>query len=337
MGAGAELRQAVLDEIQARFPLEADPYGALARRLGATRQDVLDAVSQLRADGLIRSITASLSSRHLGYSARLCALAVEGGEEDIDRAADLVSAHPEITHNYLRNDRYNLWFTMIGPSEGHLDDLLARIRRETGVEDAIGLPSAGIFKIRVDFSKAGRTGQARGQHEVESVVHYDARPFDAADPFDIALVRWAQTDSAGDEPFAEAAAYVSAELGAHVDEQHVIERLREWKSAGVLRRFGAMVKHRKMGFLFNGMTVWQVQPDKLRAVGLCFAELPFVSHCYARKPAPTWPYNLYAMVHGKTQAEMDAQVDEMRALSGLEPKVLVSTKEYKKATPIYFA
>ena len=116
----------------------------------------------------------------------------------------------------------------------------------------------------------------------------------------------------------------------------MLQRLSEWKSQGLVRRFGAFVRHQKLGYTFNGMTVWNVPGEQSDEIGRTFAALPYVSHCYARRPAATWPYNLYAMVHATTQEELDAYVDEMKRLANLDARVLVSTKEFKKALPVYF-
>ena len=356
--AAASTHKLVLDEIQSGFPLTHDPYATLAERLGLARADVISTIESLREDGTIRQICASLSSRKLGYTSTLCAMAVRGEQQEVDRIANLVSAHTEVTHNYLRDAEPNLWFTAIAPSEAHLAHLVREIASETGVE-VLNLPVTALYKIRVDFGAApaslnqapagkasgsanglerfpaGKTiGDARGQAPPGKPAE---APFDAENAFDVALVRWAQKDVTAEHPFSEAAAFVALQTGdATVDESRVIARLEEWKRQGLIRRFGAFVRHRKLGYAFNGMTVWDIPADKEREVGLRFAELPFVSHCYGRSRLETWPYNLYAMVHGKTRQELDAYVDQLKAIANAEPRILVSTKEYKKALPTYF-
>ena len=138
-------------------------------------------------------------------------------------------------------------------------------------------------------------------------------------------------------PFADAAAYVAGETGdPTVSEEGVIRRLREWKAAGTVRRFGAFVHHRKLGYAFNGMTVWDAPEDEVDDLGRAFAALPFVSHCYKRVRHDTWSYNLYAMVHAKSQEELDGYVAQMREMTGHDALVILSTKEFKKSLPVYF-
>ena len=171
----------------------------------------------------------------------------------------------------------------------------------------------------------------------------DARAFDGDDAFDVALVRWAQDDVVFDadgtlveRPFEQGAALIARQIGREVAEDEVIDRILELKALKVIRRFGAMVKHQKMGFAFNGMTVWNVDDDRLDEVGAAFAEKPYVSHCYTRLAQPTWPYKIYAMTHAQTQDELDGYVAELADIAQAEPLVLVSTKEYKKVSMRYF-
>lgn len=317
------MRQRVLDAIQSGFPLEHDPYGVLASQLELTREQVIDTVASLRADGTIRRIGASFTSRKLGYSSTLCALAAPGDEAEVDRVAALVSAHSEVTHNYLRDGAFNVWFTVIAASPAEVSGILDSIREETGCE-VLSLPATRVYKIQVDFSRKAKQSSPR---ETPSSAERVARSFDAGDPFDVALVRAVQGDlGEGEFPFSE--------LG--LDEEQVLSRLREWKADGTVRRFGAFVRHRQMGFAFNGMTVWDVPAADCERVGQAFSELACVSHCYERPRSDAWPYNLYGMVHARTQEELDAHVAEMRALSGLDCQVLVSRKEYKKTSPVYF-
>ncbi|MBR0406394.1 MAG: radical SAM protein [Eggerthellaceae bacterium] len=347
-------RKLVLDEIQSGFPLEHDPYGTLAERLGLTRAQVLDSVEALRADRTIRQVCASLSSKKLGYTSTLVAVKVSGDQDAVDRAAELISAHPEVTHNYLRPAEFNVWFTAIAPSKERLEQLVCEVAAETGCDDILNLPVTAMFKIRVDFSKHGQERQVKTMNPKDAHAGATCSPklakkaecahrrafgkasFDVADPFDVSLVRCISRDARGEHPFQDAARFVASEIGEAVSEERVISRLEQWKSEGLLRRFGAFVRHQKLGYAFNGMTVWNVPDERACEIGHAFAHLPYVSHCYCRPYSEKWPYNLYTMVHAKSQEELDGYVEQMKEMCGLEARVLVSTKEYKKTLPVYF-
>lgn len=323
------VEERVLDEIQSGFPLDHDPYGALANRLDLPRDQVVSAVAHLRDDGSIRQICASISSRKLGGTSTLCGLKIEGPQERIDAVAELISAHPEVTHNYQRDDEYNIWFTPIAESPERLHALIEEIKEEAHCDDFLNLPVTRMHKIRVDFGKKGRL-----RLEKSAALH---KPFDSSDPFDVAFIRWAQSDMVGEHPFEDGARLIGREIGDEgITEKRVINRLIELQSEGVIRRFGAFVRHRKLGYTFNGMTVWNAEDAEAFEIGQSFAALPYVSHCYERARAEGWPYNVYAMVHAKTQDELDAYVLEMKELSGLDARVILSVKEYKKSLPLFF-
>ena len=347
----AKVEETVLGTIQSGFPIVPDPYGTLAEQLGLERDEVEKALLDLREEGLVRRIGASFDSKRLGYSSTLCALAAP--PERADEVAAIINAYPGVTHNYLRENRYNIWFTLITRSSEDRARILGQIVEQSGCGDLLDMPATKMYKIRVDFGKghgkkateAKAKAKDAGEHVAGrfGAAATDARAFDGDDAFDVALVRWAQGDVAFDadgalveRPFEQGAALVGKQIGREVTENEDIVRILELRALKAIRRFGAMVKHQKMGFAFNGMTVWNVDDGRLDEVGAAFAEKPYVSHCYTRLAKPTWPYKIYAMAHAQTQDELDGYVAELGEIAQAEPLVLVSTKEYKKVSMRYF-
>jgi DNA-binding Lrp family transcriptional regulator len=125
---------------------------------------------------------------------------------------------------------------------------------------------------------------------------------------------------------------IAEQLGVTADE--VIARMRRMQELGVIRRIGAVPNHYKLGYRFNGMTVWNVPDDKIDELGQKIGRLDFVSHCYHRpRHLPLWPYNLFAMVHGRTQEDVDRQIGQIEEILGadnLGSEVLYSTRILKK-------
>jgi DNA-binding Lrp family transcriptional regulator len=122
-----------------------------------------------------------------------------------------------------------------------------------------------------------------------------------------------------------------------LDEEQVIERVRAWQESGVIRRFGARVNHRSLGYAANGMSVWDAPDERVDEAARHMAERPEVSHCYLRARQPGWPYNLYAMIHGGSRDEVDAVAAQIASVTGLTAyRVLYSSREFKKSTPRYF-
>ncbi len=120
-------------------------------------------------------------------------------------------------------------------------------------------------------------------------------------------------------------------------ERWVLDRLKCWKKSGRLRKLSGIGRHRRMGYLANAMLCWQALPRQARKLGAGFSALSEVSHCYQRKTNALWPYSIYTMVHAKTKGELARIIEKMVALAGGVPyRVLVSRREYKKASPVYF-
>jgi DNA-binding Lrp family transcriptional regulator len=108
---------------------------------------------------------------------------------------------------------------------------------------------------------------------------------------------------------------IAEQLGLSADE--VMQRMQAMQNSGIIRRIGAVPNHYKLGYKFNGMTVWDVADDMIDILGEKVGALEFVSHCYHRpRHLPEWRYNLFAMVHGKTQESVDAEIAQIKALLG---------------------
>jgi DNA-binding Lrp family transcriptional regulator len=168
----------VLDLIQSSFPLEHDPYGVMAVQLGTTRDEVLAAVEELRRSGTVRRMGASFASKKLGYSSSLCALAVPGDAAEVDRVAGIVNAYPGVTHNYLRDNRFNLWFTIIARGKAEIARILAEIQEEAGCGEALNLPATKLYKIRVDFSEMNSKSVSSSCHLVRPLCHPEPKAKD---------------------------------------------------------------------------------------------------------------------------------------------------------------
>jgi DNA-binding Lrp family transcriptional regulator len=125
---------------------------------------------------------------------------------------------------------------------------------------------------------------------------------------------------------------VGAMLG--VDGQVVQQRLAQMLEEGLIRRIGAVPNHYRLGFVANGMTVWDVDDDRVDELGEKVGAMPSVSHCYRRpRKLPWWPYNLFAMVHGRERGEVEQQAQAIRQLLGdacRASDILYSTAILKK-------
>ena len=148
-----DLDRRLIDMAQHDFPVTERPFAVLAERLATTEADVLVRVERLRESGVVRELGPVFELRRLGYTSTLCAARVR--EDCVDEVGALVSDFDEVTHNYLRDDAFNMWFTLIAPSRERMEEILRRVRGQEGVDEVLSLPAERMFKVRVRFPAAG--------------------------------------------------------------------------------------------------------------------------------------------------------------------------------------
>jgi len=140
----------ILNRIQSDFPITHRPYDTLAKEIGIGEADVLERVSRMRKQGLIRRIGGNFVPEKLGYVSTLCAASVPGNK--IEHFTRIVNRYPGVTHNYQRDNRLNIWFTFIAPSRKDIINNLKQISEETGIKDIRNLPATRVFKIKAHFN-----------------------------------------------------------------------------------------------------------------------------------------------------------------------------------------
>ena len=139
----------ILNEIQSDFPITSRPFQEVGKRLGLSETEIIEKIKRLKSDGIIRRIGGNFNSRKLNFTSTLCAAKVP--EDKIDSFVSIVNRYEGVTHNYLRNHEYNIWFTFIAPSVAYIERALKDISRETGIHEILNLPAVKMFKIKVDF------------------------------------------------------------------------------------------------------------------------------------------------------------------------------------------
>ncbi|MBC2743906.1 MAG: AsnC family transcriptional regulator [Desulfosarcina sp.] len=144
-----DLDKTILNRIQTRFPLTPRPFESIAQDLGTTEDEVLTRVNRLKKTGIIRRIGGNFVPGKVGFVSTLCTAQVP--EEKVDLFARTVNSFPGVTHNYLRDNAFNVWFTFIAPSMEVIRDNLARIAEKTGVNRILNLPATHVFKIKAKF------------------------------------------------------------------------------------------------------------------------------------------------------------------------------------------
>lgn len=140
----------LLNLIQSNFPLESRPFLKLATELQISEKAVIDIIKDLKNNGYIKRLGGIFDSRKLGYYSTLCAIKVP--LDRITEVAKQINSYNGVTHNYIRNNSYNMWFTVIAPTIKDVKEFLNDIKIKTGIEDLIELPMVNLFKIKVNFN-----------------------------------------------------------------------------------------------------------------------------------------------------------------------------------------
>jgi DNA-binding Lrp family transcriptional regulator len=322
----------LLNAVQWDFPLEPRPYTALAERLGIDAADVRARVAHVKELGVLRQLSAIFDTRALGYGSSLVAARVD--PDRIDEAADVISAHPGVSHNYKRNHAYNLWYTIAVPPGDSLDDHVDVLHRRSGALVTRKLPTLKLYKIGVKLDMTGQT-PADARADVEEHERPERREhMEAPDLSDleIAAIRVTQEDlPLVERPFAAEADQIGT------DEEGLLTTLRSFKERKLMRRFAAVMNHRSAGYKANAMGVWAVPEDQLEELGPRMAGFAFVSHCYKRPTYDDWPYSVFTMIHGHNSRDCEQTIAAIRAETGVEDYALLwSVKEYKKTRVRYF-
>ncbi len=139
----------LLNRIQSDFPVESRPFQTLGEELGLSEDEVLIRIKSLKDEKIIRRLGGVFDSKKLGYESTLIAMRVP--QDMIEDVAKIVSAYDGVTHNYERDDVYNLWFTLICESQERIEEIIAEIRQKTGISDMLNLPATRLHKIKVKF------------------------------------------------------------------------------------------------------------------------------------------------------------------------------------------
>ncbi len=315
----------LLSILQKNFPLSSRPFAVIAKALETDEENIIQQILIEKKNKIIRQISPIFDTKRLGYSSSLISFKVK--KDNIDRAVEVINAHPGVSHNYEREHTFNIWFTLaVAPdSKLGLHKTVEILASEARAVDFIMLPTLKLFKIAVKLNTTGKDAKKERvikpkQKEIELTPLH--RKVIALAQHDIPIVK---------EPFKK----VVEELGISYDEFFKI--LNELKEAGVMRRFAGILNHRKAGFNANAMVVWDIEEGKAEEMGEKAAEFSAVSHCYLRPKYPNWPYNLFTMVHGKTVDETNKTIKEIASeIDHFSRRPLYSTREFKKVRIKYF-
>jgi DNA-binding Lrp family transcriptional regulator len=319
----------LLNLMQGSFPIAPRPFQHVASQAEMTEEQVMARVRELIEHRIIRQVTPIFDTRALGYSSMLVAAKVD--PDNPWRAAKVINEHPGVSHNYLRNHEFNIWFTIATEPDSPLglDRTLEVLGEIAGAESIRQLPTLKLFKIRMDLEMEGGTDALAQTVEVAPPAEIERQPYDERD---IAVIKALQGDMPiVSEPYAPAA----EQLG--MAQEDLLAHLEQMQERRLLRRVAAILFHRRAGFSANGMGVWKVPNDRVMELGPRMAAFRGISHCYQRPTYKDWPYSIFTMAHGRSKDECDAILDSIADLTGVDERAtLYSSTEFKKIRLLYF-
>jgi len=316
MGNLSAFDKRLCNELQTGLPIAERPFAIIARILKSNEAKVLKCTRTLVKLGVIRRLGVSINWRAIDKASTLVAAHIE--QEDLKKVISAVNKLKGVSHNYLREHHYNLWFTLRADSQKGLETILKKLSKRFGAAFN-SLPVVRVFKLdaRFDAASDGKrllsVSRPPVLSRVEGLCSIDAnilkglqrglkvvkRPFDfiSDDEFEI-----------------------------YDGLLHIAGMINE----GVINRFGAMVNHNKLGFTANAMFACEAKKSRAIEIGEKLAALGIVSHCYERKKFKGWPYNIFAMMHGSNMGDIRKAVDGFVKKEGIDSFAVLPTAQKLK-------
>ena len=312
------LDRAIINAFQGGFPVTRQPFEPAAAALGdhgieVTGSELCERVCELDDTGVLSRFGALVNAEAIGGAASL--VAMHAPAERFDEVVETVNDFTEVAHNYEREHPHlNVWFVVSvadhpdpdKDGDDRVEEVLAEIEAATG-QETYNLPKLQEFHVGAKFLVDGPIPD--GDVDLSGLapaVDPSGRSTLTPDERDL-VVEIQGGLPITETPYADVAAAIDADV------EWVLETIERFRREGKVRRVGVIPNHYALGYTENGMTVWDVPEDVLDEVGPVVADLEFVTHCYERpRHAGVWEYNFFAMTHGRTEAESERRVAQVR-------------------------
>lgn len=317
----------ILNRVQKGIPCHTEPFAVIAEETGLNEDKVLDILSRLKKTDVIRNISGIFDGGRLGYYLNLVAFEIP--PDKAEAAGAVISTHPGVSHNYLRDHKYNIWFTIAEENETEFNKTVSILAAKTSASDFLVLRNEKLLKIGVflDMTGGDDNGETSGLLKTEEL---SAAEFDSAAKEAVVLLQ--QDLPLEKRPFAKI-----AESGKVIkNEKELLGYFAQFFQTGIMRRYAAVLRHLKAGYTSNAMTAWKVYADTdIEA----FLKEKAISHLYFRTVYPgRWEHPLFAMVHARSDVELKSIINRLSDISGIKDFLsLSSLKEFKKKRVRYFS
>jgi DNA-binding Lrp family transcriptional regulator len=305
----ARLDRAIINAFQGGFPVVERPFEPAAaalrdRGVDVTATELRERIARLDDEGTLSRFGALVNAEEIGGTATL--VAMHAPEERFDEVAAAVNDRREVAHNYEREHPHlNVWFVVSVADEDRVAEVLDGIETETG-QPTYNMPKRREFRVEAKFLVDGPIpdGDVDRSGLGPEVTPTDRRTLTPAERDLVVEIQGGLPIT--DTPYDDVAGAIDRETA------WVVETIKRFEREGKVRRVGVVPNHYALGYTENGMTVWDVPDDRIAEVGPAVASLPFVTHCYQRpRHEGVWPYNFFAMTHGRSEAESDRRIRQV--------------------------
>ena len=317
-----KLQKQLCDLLQGSLPLHSRPFAEIAKALDSEEQIVLKEIAALKSAGVIRRIGPVINYLALGRTGTLAVAHVP--QDSLPQIAEAINSLENVSHNYLRQHHYNLWFTLQGNSERDIELTLSNLAARFDI-DFHSLAARRTFKLDVRFDT--ESDSLTLCDEVADSPPSEAVVLNAKQK--LVLSKLQKDFAVTERPF-------ESLCEPDIDQADVLETIAELIDKGVIRRLAGIVDHRKLGFIANVLFACEVPQERIIDTGAALARFRAVSHCYERETFPRWPYNLFAMMHAKSMGEIQRIIDRFTDSQKTDSFELLPTTAELKKQPIRY-
>jgi siroheme decarboxylase len=318
MGGLSVFDKRLCNQLQIGLPITERPFAIIAGILKSSEAEVIKRTRELIKLGVIRRLGVSINWRAIGKASALVTAHIEQG--DLKKVIPAVNKLQGVSHNYLREHYYNLWFTLRADSQKDLEAILKKFSKRFGAAFN-SLPVVRIFKLDARFDAASGGKRLLSENRRQKTEDREQK---ALSKIDEGILKKLQGGvKAVKRPFN----FIGKDSFENFD---ALLHISEMVHSGVINRLGAMVNHNKIGFTANAMFACKAEKSRVVKTGEKLAALGIVSHCYERKTFKGWPYNIFAMMHGSNMADIRKTVEGFVKKEGVKSFDILPTAEKLK-------
>jgi DNA-binding Lrp family transcriptional regulator len=314
------------NQLQTGLPIAERPFEIIARILKTSEAKVLERTRALVKLGVIRRLGVSINWRAIGKASTLVAAHIE--QEDLKKVVSAVNKLRGVSHNYLREHHYNLWFTLRADSQKGLETILKKLSKRFGVAFN-SLPVVQVFKLDARFDAA-----SNGKRLLPATAKRSEAGSSVFSPPSSVLSPLCSIDERILAGLQEGLKVVKRPFNFISKDKFEIYdgllHIADMTYSGVINRLGAIVNHNKLGFTANAMFVCKTNKSRAIEIGEKLAALGIVSHCYQRKPFKGWPFNIFAMMHGSDTGDIRKVVERFVKKEEIKSFAVLPTAEKLK-------